>query len=254
MMGNQIDEWLESLQRREKHAAYCATRNIYADMEAAAKSLIANSDVDRVHFLIEDAEFPSELPGIIEVHDVSGQAYFPPDGANADAPCTWMVLMRMALCHILTDVDMVLSLDCDTFCTDDVSDVWETDLDGAYFAAAKDWHKSGDGLLYCNFGVVLFDLGMLRDGKADECIDVLNRRKYACAEQDVGNYLCQGRIAELQPTYNSNWWTDRKRTQNPRIVHYAGEGRARWMGEHFPRLYADMPWERAMELHDGMVR
>ena len=63
-----------------KHAVYCATRNLYGDMEAAAKSLVANSDVDRVHFLIEDAAFPSELPGIIECHGVSSQEFFASKG------------------------------------------------------------------------------------------------------------------------------------------------------------------------------
>ena len=31
-------------------------------METAAKSLVANSDVDVVHFVIEDAEFPPQNP------------------------------------------------------------------------------------------------------------------------------------------------------------------------------------------------
>ena len=49
-------------------------------MEAAARSLVANSDVDRVHFLIEDARFPRPLPEMVECHDVGGQKFFPPYG------------------------------------------------------------------------------------------------------------------------------------------------------------------------------
>lgn len=56
-----------------RHAAYCGTRNIYGDMETAAKSLVANSSVDVVHFIIEDAGFPHDLPSIVQCHDVSGQ-------------------------------------------------------------------------------------------------------------------------------------------------------------------------------------
>ena len=63
-----------------RHAAYCGTRNIYGDMETAAKSLVANSNVDVVHFLIEDAEFPHDLPSIVQCHDVSGQTFFPQGG------------------------------------------------------------------------------------------------------------------------------------------------------------------------------
>ena len=104
-----------------KHAVFCATRNLYADMEAAARSLVANSDVDVVHFLIEDAAFPRPLPGIVQCHDVSNQKFFPPSGPNAANGWTWMVLMRAALCHVLPDVDRVLSLDCDAFCLRDAS-------------------------------------------------------------------------------------------------------------------------------------
>ena len=37
-----------------KAAVYTGTQNLYGGMIAAAKSLIANSDVDEVWFLIED--------------------------------------------------------------------------------------------------------------------------------------------------------------------------------------------------------
>ena len=108
-----------------KHAAYCGTRNLYGDMETAAKSLIANSDVDVVHFVIEDAEFPSELPDIVQVHDASGQRWFKPGTPNMGSGFTYMAMMRIALCHVLSDVDMVLSLDADTICVQDVSAIWE---------------------------------------------------------------------------------------------------------------------------------
>ena len=45
-----------------KAAVYCATRNLYLDLIPAVKSLLANSDVDRVYLLIEDDAFPEELP------------------------------------------------------------------------------------------------------------------------------------------------------------------------------------------------
>ena len=55
-----------------KHAVYSGTRNLYRDMATSAKSLIANSSVDRVHFLIEDDEFDEELPDVIDVQNVNG--------------------------------------------------------------------------------------------------------------------------------------------------------------------------------------
>lgn len=234
--------------RAKRHAAYCGTRNIYGDMETAAKSLVAMSDVDVVHFLIEDAEFPGELPPIVQCHDVSGQTHFPPDGPNAANGWTYMVLMRTALCHVLPRVGRVLSLDCDTVCMEDVSDVWELPVEDSYFAAAPEWHRSGNGLMYCNAGVALYNLRKLRDGKADEVIDVLNRRRYTWPDQDVLNYLCQGRIAEMPSEYNSCWWTDRN-APGARIVHFAGVPCDGWI--HDPRVerWRATSWDEVMALH-----
>ena len=236
--------------RAKKHAAYCGTRNVYGDMETAAKSLIAMSDVDVVHFLIEDAEFPTKLPSVIQCHDVSGQTYFPPDCPNAETGWTYMVLMRTALCHVLPRVGKVLSLDCDTVCMDDVSSLWELPVDDCYYAAVPEWHKSGNGLMYCNAGVALYNLRKLRDGKADECIGVLNRRRYTWPDQDVLNFLCQGRINDMPSCYNSNWWTD-KNAPGAKIVHFAGVAREGWVNDWRVTKWRDMSWDEVMALHES---
>lgn len=231
-----------------RHAVYCGTRNVYADMETAAKSLVANSHVDVVHFLIEDAEFPRELPDIVQVHDVSGQQWFRPDGPNFRSRWTWMVLMRAALCHVLDEVDVVLSLDCDTICVDDATDVWDTDLDGYYFAAVKEGAKSRDGLFYANIGVALMNLAKLRDGKADEVIGLLNRCRYTWPEQDAMTYLCQGRIAELDKRYNDMGFNGH--ALDPCIVHFAGQRNDSWQEDPIAKPYVHMTWDEAMKRHE----
>ena len=65
-----------------KAAVYCGTRNLYADMVTAAKSLLHNTDVDKVYFLIEDDIFTHELPPQIETINVSDQTYFSKDSPN----------------------------------------------------------------------------------------------------------------------------------------------------------------------------
>lgn len=234
-----------------KHAAYSGTRNIYSDMETAAKSLIAMSDVGTVHFLIEDETFPTELPPIVQCHDVSRQTFFVEGGPNMASGFTHMAMMRIALCHVI-DADVVLSLDADTIAMKDVSAIWDLPLDGCYFSASREWHKSTNGLLYCNHGVVLYNLAAMRDGKADECIDVLNSRTYTWVEQDVGNYLCQGRIAEMPATYNSNWWTD-KNAPDPHILHYAGISHTDWEKRPEVCRWRDMPWDEVMRLHKQRI-
>ena len=236
--------------RAKRHAAYCGTRAIYGDMETSAKSLVANSDVDVVHLIIEDAEFPIELPPIVQVHDLSAQTYFAPDGPNMASGYTYMAMMRIALCHVLPRVNRVLSLDADTVCMADVSDLWELPIDDCYFSATPEWHRSANGLMYTNAGVTLYNLRKLRDGKADECIGVLNARRYTWPEQDVQNFLCQGRIHEMPSAYNSNWWTD-KNAPGAKIVHFAGVAREGWVNDWRVTKWRDMSWDEVMALHES---
>ena len=240
-----------------KHAVYTGTRNVYADMETSAKSLVANSDVDAIHFLIEDDEFPVVLPEIIECRKVSWQPYFPPDGPNVQTRFTYMALRRAVLWDVL-DVDVALSLDCDTVAVGDCSAAWDVDVSGCYFAAVQErWPSSRPGLQYCNVGVSLLNLEMLRDGKGAEIVSLLNSRAYSWPEQDAMNYLCQGRIAEMPPEYNRCPWTVGSSAPD-RIIHFAAE--ASWPREllsdmkRHERLYREMTWDEAMERHEKWER
>lgn len=232
-----------------KCAAYCGSRNIYSDMETSAKSLVANSDVERVYFFIEDDEFPHELPSIVECRNVSEQAYFPRGSANYKTRYTYLTLMRAALCYLIPEADKVLSLDCDTIAIKDCSRIWDIPLDGCYFAASLEhWHNRS-GFEYCNTGVSLFNLEKLRDGKADEIISVLNAHYFEWADQDALNYLCQGRIAVMDSAFNRCAYTVRGGA--PYIMHYAG--RNDWRDNTEVIKYADITWSRAMELHDDIL-
>lgn len=223
-----------------KHACYTGSRNLYEDMVTASKALLRNSDVDHIWLLIEDSVFPFDLPPEVTFIDVSRQKYFRPDGPNMNSKFTYLAMMRAALCHVLPDVDKVLSMDCDTVAIRDISAVWDTPMDNCYFAASMEKHRCYEGLLYTNTGVALYDLEKLRDGKADEVIDCLNRRKYTWVEQDVFNYLCQGHIALMDGNYNANDWTEHN---DPKLIHYAGHSDWRWRPELW--AYRDMSWEEA---------
>ena len=232
-----------------KYAAYCGTRNLYPDMEMSAKSIVANSDVDRVYFFIEDDEFTNELPPIVETRNVSNQKFFYSQNANRNSRFTYMAMMRTALCKLL-DADKVLSLDCDTVAIRDCSSVWDIDISNSYFAATPEkWAETRPGLIYCNIGVALLNLDKLRDGKADEIINVLNTHYFRWVDQDAYNYLCQGRITEMDSAFNScPWVVDGGR---PAIIHYAA--REDWRDEPEAVKYRNMSWSRAMELHDDFL-
>lgn len=232
-----------------KVAAWCGTRAIYGDMVTSCKSIVANSDVAECFFIIEDDEFPEPLPDMVRTINMAGQGFFDADGPNMASPYTYMAMMRAALFHVLPDIPAVLSLDADTVAVRDCSGAWDIPLDGRYFAAVPEWHRSDNGLLYTNAGVTLYNLDALRDGKGDEIIDVLNRRRYTWMEQDVQNYLCQGHIAPMPREYNANYWTVGNDSVRPIIEHYAGIRAEEWRGMPAPREYRAMPWERVMELH-----
>ena len=230
-------------------AAYCGTRNTYLNMLASIKSLIKYSDVDAIYLLIEDDEFPVELPDLCHVINVSNQPFFKPNGANMNSQYTYMAMMRAALCHVLTAEDVVLSLDFDTIIVDDISGIWDLPIEDCYFAACPEWHRSKNGLRYTNHGVVLFNLKKLRDGKADEVIEVLNSTFFRWVEQDVMNYLCQGRIYPMPNKFNQNEWTvhppETEPCPHPTLVHYAGI--KHWQDEPLVLAYKDVSWDEVMK-------
>ena len=205
-----------------KYACYCATRNIYHKLGPSLKSLLHNSDVTTVFILCEDDVIPeyADWDGVNFVN-VSRQKWFDLKGPNYGCMWTWMVMMRAALSKVLPHVDRILSLDCDTIVTGDISRLWEMNLDGYCFAAAREPEKSTDGFVYHNCGVVMFNLEEMRKGKADEVIESLNTRRYTFCEQDCLNELCQGQILEIDSIFNYSLFTEQNLFERPRIIHFA---------------------------------
>lgn len=228
-----------------KAAIYTGTRNLYKHMIPAIKSLIVNSDVEKIYVGIEDPTFPEWLPDICEILDLSGQTIFPPDGPNMKSRYTYMAMMRAALTKILPeDLDRVLSLDVDTIVDKNISDLWELPIDDCYFAASHEFHMTNEKFLYTNVGVCLFNLRKLRDGKADEVIRMLNTRQFGWLEQDVMNLLCQGYIYDMPPEFNAHYYT--KNPPDPKIIHHIGDNSR--LSEHQDvRKYTGMSWNDVME-------
>ena len=219
-------------------AVYTGSRNLYPDMVPAVKSMIRNGHPDKIYLLIEDDQFSEWLPDIVETINVSDQKFFRPDGPNMRSKFTYLAMMRAALSEVLPqDIDKVLSLDCDTLIVGDITELWERDLDGYYFSASIEPHRTRWDTLYTNTGVALYNLKMLREtGKALEVIQELNTNVWV--EQDVFNYLCQGHILPMPSEYNANDWT--LSTNKVSIKHYAGI--SCWAGKTDVRKWRNMPW------------
>lgn len=224
----------------DRVAVYTGSRNLYPDMVPAVKSMIKNGHPDKIYLLIEDDQFSEWLPDIVETINVSDQKFFRPDGPNMRSKFTYLAMMRAALSEVLPqDVDKVLSLDCDTLIVGDITELWERDLDGYYFSASIEPHRTRWDTLYTNTGVALYNLKMLREtGKALEVIQELNTNVYPWVEQDVFNYLCQGHILPMPSEYNANDWT--LSTNKVSIKHYAGI--SCWAGKTDVRKWRNTPW------------
>lgn len=247
-----------------KEAIYSGSRNLYPHMVTAAKSLIANSSVDRIWFLIEDAVFPYEIPEMIETINVSGQGFFPKNGPNMKTQFTYMALMRVCYTKLLPNTDKVLQLDVDTVCVDDVDALWELDMGEAWFAAVKEppryvnGHRTDYkpwGERYYNIGVAMFNLAQIRKDRIDDfLINALCTERLPYIDQDAWDKYGNDRCIDIDRRYNESMVTGY--TDNPAIVHYAGYGNG-WLDPSFtecPRLehvrtYREMPWDDVMTLH-----
>ena len=204
-----------------KAAVYAGTRNVYEKLLPSVKSLLTYSDVEKIYFLIEDDEFPYELPPEVECINVSGQTYFPQNGPNYVNVCSYMVLLRAAYTKIFPHLDRILSLDMDTIVNENISELWDIDISNFYLAAVEEENLSKVEGSYINMGVCMMNLAKLReDKKDDELIDALNTYWYRYKEQDCFNELCRGNVLILPSDYNS--CIQSVPSQFEKITHFAG--------------------------------
>ena len=202
-------------------AVYSGTRNIYDRMLTAAKSLLMHSDVEKIYFLIEDDQFPYELPKEIECINISNQTYFRTDGPNFNNVCTYMVLIRAAYTKIFPHLDKILSLDMDTVVNENISELWDLDLTDYYIAAVEERLLSEKEGSYFNMGVAMLNLKKIRDDKKDdELIDAINTYWYRYKEQDCFNEFFRGHALILPSDYNT--CIQANPPMHEKITHFAG--------------------------------
>ena len=233
-----------------KVAVYSGTRNLYFGMVAAYKSLLMHSDVDLVYLLIEDDDFPYELPECVKTVNVSAQKAYWMDSPNAMSQFTYMALIRSTYAFMFPWLSKILSLDVDTIVEQDVSDLWNINLNGYYFSASKEVVKSGGGMCYTNIGVCMYNLDKLRDGKASDVIRALKNHRYQYLEQDVFNYFCQGNILPMDSAYNATLFTEK--VKEPKITHYAGY--SDWQQYELVRKYRNIPLDEVMRAHSALKK
>ena len=122
------------------------------------------------------------------------------------------VYIRLYLGDLITDVERVLWLDCDTIIEQDLTDLWKTNIGENYCGACVEnssisKKKNGFGRYerYYNSGVMLIrlDLWRLKETKEGFVRVLRNQKGYSFdADQGVINQVLRGRIHTLPLKYN----------------------------------------------------
>lgn len=226
-----------------KVAVYFGSIHIYKDMIPAYKSLLVNSDVDKIYLLTEDDKFPYELHRDVENINIARkiETWFERDGANWNSAWKYVGLIRCALSKVFPDLDTILSIDCDTIVKEDVSDLWNINLNNFYVAGVMEPHMTfSTHSLYVNAGVTMWNLKKIReDGIDDKMIDDLNRNRRMFVCQDTLNAFCRDRIFQLPAMYNVSDFTEQ--SKRVKIFHYAGGRPKDWRKLPIVEYYRNLP-------------
>lgn len=203
---------------------YAMTHHVYEQILPSLRSLAEHHPDARVFILAEDDSLPFELPIPAEIINISGQTWFPEDGVNYNTYFKYINLLKVRYPSILP-VDKVIHLDIDTIVWDDLTEMWETDLEGKWFAAVPEcqtWHRPF-GEEYWNMGVAVINLEQMRkDGIEQTMQDLLNNGKLPFADQEAWNIVAHGtgKAADLPVRFNEG--IPMGYTKNPAIIHFCG--------------------------------
>jgi len=148
---------------------------------------------------------------------------------------------RLLISSIFPDgVHRALYLDADTLVLDDLSPLWEMDLEGAVLGAVPDEGLGTEVRLgnenlaavpgvrdYFNAGVLLIDLARWREeGIPEKALEYLKRYPHSpFSDQDALNVACDGLWKRLDPRWNyqahcKRRISDLRAPQRPGIVHF----------------------------------
>ena len=163
------------------------------------------------------------------------------DGVVHDKRVGISAYYRLKLPSILKE-DRVIYLDSDIVVTDNISKLWNYDIEDYLIGGVEDkysslmsWHADlEDGDIYINSGVLLMNLKKFRSENIEEKIfEKLREKDNLYSDQDVLNNICRNRILYLPLKYNlmltaddENSFPDKKDEYNealasPFILHYS---------------------------------
>lgn len=201
---------------------YALTKNVYHKLIPSVRSLVEHNPDAKTYILAEDNEIPG-LPCDATIINVSNQQWFPRSGVNYFNQFKYINLLKVRYPTYLSELDKVIHLDIDTIIVDNLQGMWDTDVDGKWFAAVPEYKGTYRpfGNMYYNMGIALINLEQMRKDNIESTMtQYLNDVPQPWADQDAWNKYAieQDKAAVLDIRYNENKMTGY--TDNPAIVHY----------------------------------
>ena len=246
------------------HIVYASDHNFIFPCAVSMLSLATSVAKDNsviIHLLADDSltEADQNLLKIIterqptvqiKVHEIKNEML-----DKLDCSYTYlnkMTLYRLLLPELLSDVDVCLYLDADTFVWRDIIPIFEVDIDGYFLAGVVDEYIAKEFDEYCpegledksgyvNAGVLLMNLSIMRDENLQPELLSKVQNGYLYNDQDILNICCYGRIRHLDEKYNC--FSYRERT-DVTITHFVSQfGTRPW--DYPYAKYADTWWQMA---------
>ena len=161
---------------------------------------------------------------------------------------------RLIMPSLLNNTKKVLYLDCDIIVRKDLSELWDTDMEGYAIAGIQDTtrmqkkcfprlgYDAKEG--YYNAGVGLYNLEFLRkfnfEKKVASFVQTYSE-KIIYHDQDILNYVCHGLIREISPKWNL---LESFMEKEPPVVSWQRNELLRWRNNPYIIHYASIrkPW------------
>lgn len=198
----------------------------------------------------------------IKIVEISPKDFEDYSSASTHEYLSMATFYRLKIASLLPELEKIIYLDCDIVVRRDIAELFDIDLGkniagGIRDVAAKKMTKRDkleSNAHYINGGVVIFDCKKMRDENIEskflEYVKT-NGDSIRLGDQQIINYVLQGRIKEIDSLWNvqvSNFVGRSNYTMNPYIIHYTAKNKP-WIygswtffrGEYFKYLQCT-PW------------
>lgn len=228
----------------------------YASVLIASILLNANADDNLNIYILENGisdENKEKVLSLKRIKDFNIKFVSPDNNLfkpyldiKTHAYLTMPAYYRLKLPSLLPDVDKIIYFDCDMVVNSSLKELFYSDLNGNYIGGVLDVRpfrmnrKSKLPLfnLYVNSGMLLIDLKKWREENVEEQFlnyAINNKEDIFCGDQQIINYVLQGKIKRLPNKWNvqsSNFMNRSSLMKYPNVIHY--------IAQHKPWEYASI--------------